>query len=331
MDYYEIHKLDINGLSQDKAQELYTLYDQIVKKYNFLRHYRSAEEYKNSFLSRFTNEGNEILVIKNNEVLSGILCFVKSADWGGNEQYELIVQISALEINSSIIKCLSDFIDSKLDKHKQIAITVFNNELDKLIKQYSYKTQLTGGFYTLRKTDIDVVFLTNAAQEYQAQNDDLCIVYSDVISEENIEPFCDLFNEFQEAMPDVKENGFVQYVETPEKLKNRIKSFADNNRTHHCYIIYNKKGEMIAMTNVSVNNNDPRFPYQFLIGVKEQYRGRNIGKWLYAAMYKKLFDDVDFEMAHVAHHHSNKPAINISEWVGYKYSYLETTYIILRV
>jgi ribosomal protein S18 acetylase RimI-like enzyme len=76
---------------------------------------------------------------------------------------------------------------------------------------------------------------------------------------------------------------------------------------------FNSSNEMIAKSNVSVNNNDPRFPYQFMIGVKRSYRGRTLVKWLYASMYKKLFENVAFEKALVSHHPENKPAINISE------------------
>ncbi|SHJ90720.1 hypothetical protein SAMN02745248_01269 [Hathewaya proteolytica DSM 3090] len=53
-----------------------------------------------------------------------------------------------------------------------------------------------------------------------------------------------------------------------------------------------------------------------------------MGKWLYASMYKKLVEDVEFEKTIVYHHVENHHAINISKWIGYKFNYLETTYIV---
>jgi len=84
---------------------------------------------------------------------------------------------------------------------------------------------------------------------------------------------------------------------------------------------------MVGKTNVSVNNNDLRFPYQFMIGVSRPCGGRSLCKWLYAAMYKKLWKDGDFEKILVLHHPENKPIIDITEWIGYKLNYLETTYL----
>lgn len=45
-------------------------------------------------------------------------------------------------------------------------------------------------------------------------------------------------------------------------------------------------------------------------------------------MYKKLVEDVEFEKTIVYHHVENHHAINISKWIGYKFNYLETTYIV---
>jgi len=85
---------------------------------------------------------------------------------------------------------------------------------------------------------------------------------------------------------------------------------------------------LIAKTNVSVNNDDPRFPYQFMIGVLREYRGHGLGKWLQACMYKRLAETVDFEQILVQHHPENQPAIALSEWIGYKFSYFEVMHIL---
>nr|WP_142415599.1 GNAT family N-acetyltransferase [Hathewaya massiliensis] len=67
-----------------------------------------------------------------------------------------------------------------------------------------------------------------------------------------------------------------------------------------------------------------------MIGVESSYRGRSLGKWLYASMYKRLLETVDFDRVLVCHHPTNKHAINISEWIGYKFNYLMTTNILYK-
>jgi len=318
---YEITKADAANLSAEAVRTLYSLDDFMAEKYGFLKRYRNVEEYKRSL-------SNVMFIVSNNSLPCGILNFIQSADWSGKEQYQLTICLSESVIELALIECLCQFINEKLEQHGQIAMVVFNDELAELLEKYSCKVQLKAGAYTLNKADIDANVLTESIAEYQARNNDLRMVYTNVISEEHIQQYCDLFNELQEDMPDVKEEGFVQYVITPEKQKRLNETMASRNNAHHCFMIFNTNGVMVAKTNVSVNNNDPRFPYQFMIGVKKQYRGRGIGKWLYAAMYKKLLEDVNFEKVLVRHHPENKHAISISEWVGYKLNYFETIYVV---
>jgi len=327
-DSCEIIKLDVSSLPMDEINNLYIADCLMTDKYGFLKRFRNEDEYKSAYLSNFNGNGNEIFSLGGNGKIHGILTFMKGFDWSGKEQYKLIIKLTDVSASVSLMNCLRQFILEKLKLHMQIAITMYGNELDELLKGFSVKVQLKGNNYTLSKTDIDVSLLKETAEVLQAKNDDLHMVYTDVLPEEYIQQYCNLFNELQESMPDVAEDGFVQYVESPEKLRGRIKSNAEHSRTHHCYMIFNANNEMVAQSNVAANNNDPRFPYQFLIGATKRYRGRNLGKWLYALMYQKLFTEVDFVKAHVVHHPSNKHIIAISEWVGYKFAFLETTYVV---
>ena len=323
-----INKVNTKNLSAAEMQEIFSAYKVMVDKYGFLMRHRNPEEYKIDFLVNFEGGEDELYLIKNEMEICGILTFEGGYDWAGNMRHELTIKLTQMAVPQSLTECLRNFIDEKLIQHFQIAIIAYNGELDKLVHEYSYKTQLTGGVYLLPKANIDVDLLVEASAKFQEQNSDLRVKYTTVVPEELIEPFCDLFNELQEDMPDVGNDGFVQYVESPEKLRKRMESFVKGNRTHHCYMIFNTKNEMVAMTNVSVSNNDPRFPYQFLIGVTKQYRGKGLGRWLYALMYRKLYENVNFEAVHVNHHPQNTHAINISRWTGYEHAYNETTYII---
>lgn len=324
---YEIIKLNAPELSENEVQVLYSAHSHMVKKYGFLNRIRNADEYKDNFLSEFDGEGCQLFVLKENGIICGILTFEKGTDWGGNEQYELGIKLCSKEINPELTDCLRHFIHKKLGLHDFIAISVYG-ELDELINEFSAKIQLTGNTYTLDKADINVDTLEETAETIQAKNPGLRIQFMDIVPEEHIEQYCNLFNELMDDMPDVAEARFVQYIETPENQVRRNQAIADGNAMIYRYVIFDESNRMIAQSNVNVGKADTKFPYQFLIGVTKQYRGKNLGKWLYAAMYQKLFNDVDFEKSHVAHHPTNKHAIAISEWVGYKFAYPETTYIL---
>ena len=331
---FKIQEININSLNEDELQELYDAYSSRVVKYNLIKQFRTIEEYRNLYLSAF-KDSNELFVVKQNTAvnddlpLCGTISFVKSADWAGKERYDLTIYLSSLVICENLKQCLSKFIAEKLHRHSQIAIITYNDELKKLIDVHSAKVQLNANVYTLDKNDINIDLLNNSIKKYQAQNSNLRMVYTDIISEEYISKWCNLFMQTAQDMPDEKEEAYVRYVATPDKQRLANEANAKRNMTHHCYMIYDAD-EMVGMTNMSVNGNDPRFPYQFMIGIITKYRGRGLGKWLYAAMYKKLFEEVNFEKVNVKHHPENKGAINISQWIGYKFAYRETTYLVSK-
>ena len=193
---------------------------------------------------------------------------------------------------------------------------------------YSAKVQIRGGIYTVNKADLDVNMLEETSEIIQAKNPELRMVFMDIILEEHISQFSDLWNELQLDMPDAKEDGYTPPLLSAESIKKQNNAIADGNAMFFRYVILNEDNEMVAQSNVNVGTKDTRFPYQFTIGVAKRYRGRSLGKWLYAEMYRKLLSDVNFEKVMVRHHPSNMHAIGISEWTGYKFGYSETTYLI---
>lgn len=325
---YSIDKINPMELSFDDLEKLYKANIKATHKYNQLERFRDMEEYKNLYLLNFNNEDAELFILKNSQEVCGILSFVKTFDWGGNLQYKLTISLSDSAISEELIHSLNLLIQDKITKHNKIAVVTYNDELAMLIKMYRHKVNIRGNYYTLKKDDIDLEMLNNYIATCELKNKDLTIKYTDLITEEYIQQYCDLFMETSEDMTDNNEEGFVPYIITPEMQRKNNESFKARNITHNCYMIFNEENKMIAKSNVSVNNNDPRFPYQFMIGVKKTYRGRHLGKWLYASMYKRLYENVNFEKVLVCHHPENIPAINVSKWVGYKFNYLETIHIL---
>ncbi|MCL2873798.1 MAG: GNAT family N-acetyltransferase [Defluviitaleaceae bacterium] len=325
---YEIIKIDVDCLKVEELKQLYSIDGAIVVKYNFLKRFRDVNEYRNLYLTTFVENENELFVIKNNSSICGTLSFIKFSDWNGKEQYKLTIYLCDSKIDKLLISCLNQFIDEKLLQYNQFAIIIYNNELEEMIKGRPHKVNLKANIYTLKKENIDIDLLNKSIDEYQTKNSDLYIKYTDIISEEYIEQYCELFTETMKDMADEKEDGYERFIITPEIQRQRNELRIKRGFAHHCYMVFNENNEMIAKTNVSVNEADQRFPYQFMVGVDRRYRGRSLGKWLYAAMYKKLFENLDFEKAYVAHHPENKHIIDISEWIGYKFSYLETTYLV---
>lgn len=323
---YKIYEINPNNLTESEIKNLYSFNEALENKYNFLHRLNTVDDYKDLFLSSFANIDNQLLLIEKDSIACGILTLTKTFDWNGNEQHKLTISLCDLVIDETLVSFISEVIKNKLNKYNELSVVTYNNELQQTIEKYTHKVALRGNYYTLNKSEIDVSMLSKYIAEQEIKNSDLSIRFTDIISEDLIEDYCNLFMETMEDMTDVKEDGYVQFVITPEKQRQINESNKKRNLSHFCYMIFNSNNELVAKSNVSVNNSDPRFPYQFMIGVKRPYRGRNLGKWLYASMYKRLFETINFEKALVCHHPDNAPAINVSKWIGYKFNYLETTY-----
>ncbi|MBU3219554.1 GNAT family N-acetyltransferase [Clostridium algidicarnis] len=326
----KIYNIDSNSLTIDEVENLYLINKSISKKYKFLDPYISSYDYKALYLSSFNGIANELFVLEKNSLIYGMINCGKAADCNGNEQYKLNITLCDLPIDELMLKAINQLVQEKLAQHGEIVVVTYNHELNELINQYNNKVSLRANYYTLKREDIDIDMLNKYMKELEAKTSDLSIKYTDIISEDYIKQFCDLFTETMKDMPDVMEEGYIQYIINPEKQRQINESNKKRNITHNCYMIFNSNDEMIAKSNVSVNNNHTRFPYQFMIGVKRSYRGRNLGKWLYASMYKTLFETINFDRMLVSHHPANKHAINVSEWVGYKLNYLMTTHILYK-
>jgi len=179
---YKVHSVNVSSLNADELLELYTGYSSSVEKYNLQKQFRDIDEYKNLYLSAFS-DGNELFIINEDSLLCGILSFVKSADWAGVERYNLTIYLSISIISENLKKCLNKFITEKLKQHSQIAIITYNDELKQLIDAHSSKVQLRANVYTLDKNDVDIDLLNSSIEKYQAQNSNLRMTYTDIISE----------------------------------------------------------------------------------------------------------------------------------------------------
>ena len=323
---YTIQTIDTHAISDQQLQALYQLETAMTERYGFLPRIANADDYRSSYLSTFA-EGDELLLIQNSDQPHGVISFKASADWNGKARYELTLRLSVPTIRPALAEVLHSLLAEKTAQHPYIAVITYNAELTDLLKNYTAKTQLKANVYTLDKQAIDLPMLDALATQCQAQNENLTLTYVNGLPDQYLDQWCSLFAETGTDMADEREEAYVPYIITPEVQRKNQAKWATTNLAHHCCMIFDGE-QMVAITNVSVNNNDPRFPYQFMVGVKADYRGRGLGKWLYAAMYQKLAQAVDFETLHVKHHPENTAAIAVSEWAGYQLGYQETTCLV---
>lgn len=323
---YKIKEVDVKALEAKEINKLFQINKIIIDKYKLIDTYNTLERF-NNFLSRFKDQ-NKLFIMEVEETINGILTFTKQKAWDATDQYVLEISITNKNIEEGISKEVVKLVEALSTEYSPIALNLYNHELDEAVKKLNGKIRLNSQCYSLRKEDIDIDKLNNSIEQLNVKNKDLTINCFIDVPEEYIEGYCKLFMDGTGDMPDVKEEGFIWCNITPEYVKGMKEGNKKNNGTHHCCLVLNSNNEVIGMSNVIVNNNDSRYPYQFMITVKKEYRGRGIGKWMYASIYKKLYETIDFEKVYLYHHPTNKPAIDVSEFTGYKKQHLKITYIL---
>ncbi|MHA1977201.1 MAG: GNAT family N-acetyltransferase [Candidatus Hodarchaeales archaeon] len=137
------------------------------------------------------------------------------------------------------------------------------------------------------------------------------------VPEDDIENFCQLFTETLNLIP----KGELEWEakETPEIRRATENRLAKLKTVRTTFVSREKDGILSGLTETFVFNDRPTLLYQGLTGVKKQYQGKGLGKWLKAEMLlhcKKAFPDVKYAATDFAL--VNKPMIAINRKLGFK-------------
>lgn len=324
---YSITLLKAEELLKTELDQLFEIHEIISKKYNFTNRFNTHDKFS-EYIDKFKVETSHLYTIKENQWVIGFISIIKGNAWDGSELHAVKITYTKIVIEKELEDHIYKFINSLLYKYKKLDLILYNGELESLAKKYEGKIKFLCNYYSLTKNDINLDLLEETIKTLDSKNKNLSLRFFNGVPDEHIKEWCDIFNETSKDMPDEKEAAFIPYIATIDGQLKSKETMSSNNVSHYCYMVFNEQNEAIAESNVRIDNNDLRFPYQFMIGVKREFRGLGLGKWMYASMYKRLYEEIDFEKAEVVHHVSNHHAIRISEFIGYQFMFSEITYVL---
>ena len=140
--------------------------------------------------------------------------------------------------------------------------------------------------------------------------------YTD-IPDNLLEEYAAFFTQMLEDLPAAQELGDTKITAASVKLDQEAESLG--NACSYRYLIFNEANQLVAKTNVSIDRNDPQEMAQYMTGVKKEYRGRGLSKWLKAAMFKKLVADFPkLEKINTDTHPENHASRELSKQMGFK-------------
>jgi len=172
----------------------------------------------------------------------------------------------------------------------------------------------------MKDVDWDIVY--NWINEGQEKNPDVIIEGFPGHSEKNIERYCELLAELENDSPTVVEEGDqeVKEIIDPTRYREYFANLKKNNKSSYTFRSIEPDGQFSALTELFYSKiNNPEYLGQGLTGVKKQYRGRGLAKWLKALMLvyiKENLPEAKYWITGNAQH--NTAMLSINKRLGFK-------------
>ncbi len=176
----------------------------------------------------------------------------------------------------------------------------------------------TGAENRLKLDDIDWEmvneWMTQGPKRSPGSDMKLFFSIPDDIIDEYAKVFTETLN--QQPMGDLDINDIIF---TPESIREDEKQQSSLGRTKLTYLTIESDGKISGLTEMLYRTDRKTMVTQLLTGVKQEYRGRGLGKWLKAAMLLKTKDDYpEAKIITTDNASENKPMISINDRLGFK-------------
>jgi GNAT superfamily N-acetyltransferase len=244
-----------------------------------------------------------------------------SASYEGNKhliQYNigLLPEYRCKGIGTRALKMLYDF---AVKNEKSVVITGSDEDDGKaFLKAIGAQIVLSGVENRLYYEDIDWKMIEEWANEGPKKSPETKLDFFYSIPEEIIEPYSKVYTETLNQQP-LGDLDISDIIFTPESLRESEKRRSELGRTHLTYITVEPNGEISGLTEMLYIPERENMIVQLLTGVKQEHRGRGLGKWLKAAMMLRIKEEFPkVEIIITDNATTNAPMLSINNRLGFK-------------
>lgn len=169
----------------------------------------------------------------------------------------------------------------------------------------------------LEDVDWEIVELWN--KEGQKRSPKTRLFSYSSIPEDIIEQFSRVFTEIYNQQP-WGELDDIAFRFTPEYFRHRVKAFEETGVIWIVFLTMEEDGKISGLTEMIKGVVFKSLITQELTGVKQEYRGRGLGKWLKAAMLLKIKEEFpEVTTVRTENATTNAPMLSINERLGFKF------------
>lgn len=219
-------------------------------------------------------------------------------------------------IGTMAMKIIYDYAQ-KQDKSVLISSTDEDDE-KAFLKSLGSQTALSGVENRLKVEKIDWNMVEQWHKEGHERSPESRIELYYTISQEIIEEYCKIYTETLNQQP-FGDLDIGKIVFTPEMIRYNEKNTAELGRKHLTYMTIESNGDISGFTEMMYNPEKETMIVQLLTGVKIDYRGRGLGKWLKAAMLLKMSEEFpQVKVVTTGNATTNEPMLSINERLGFE-------------
>ena len=186
------------------------------------------------------------------------------------------------------------------------------------LKSLGAQTALSGVENRLKIEEIDWKMIEQWHKEGYERSPETKIELYITIPQDIIEKYCQIYTETLNQQP-LGELELGKIVFTPEMIQYNEKNNAELGRKHLTYSTIESNDDISGLTEMIYRPSRDSMIEQLLTGVKKEYRGRGIGKWLKAAMLLKMREEFpQVNVVTTGNATTNAPMLSINDRLGFK-------------
>ena len=186
------------------------------------------------------------------------------------------------------------------------------------LKHYGAEMTIEGAENRLEMADVDWDMMQEWINEGPKRAPDVRIeTFLDECPEEILDEYCEMYTEALNMQP-LGEIESRAKIDGKARRKNE-KRAKEVGQINYTMITREKDGKISGMTEIFYDPREGYRMYQGLTGVRPEYRGRGLGKWLKALMIVHIRDKYpEVERIITGNAESNEAMLSINERMGFK-------------
>lgn len=200
---------------------------------------------------------------------------------------------------------------------KEFTLVAFREPGQRFAEKKGAVLALTQAENRLYFSDLDWAMAERWAAEGAARNPDTRLVTAASIPEKDIADFAKAYTETINQAPQGGMTGRLEV--TPEAIRHNEARTAAQGAVHLTVYTREADGRVSGMTEIAYVGELGFKARQLLTGVRQEFRGRGLGKWLKAAMLLRLRKDYPgVKYIATANADANAPMLAINTKLGFK-------------